>query len=291
MPKVVFQIEGGKPVTVDCNVGDNLLELARRANVAIDAPCSGNGSCGKCRVKLTEGTLDSLQSRHISQEEWDEGWRLSCCSKVNGDCTVLVPDIASAYQSRMKTADLSSPKEIAIFKSTEANLRASGIQFTNNFRSAVIAMAEPSPEDTMPDIERLTWAVEEALGVEKVEVPFCVMVKLAATLREFGWTVCVKGELAFRGKVGQNIEEKRDKKDQPYTVFSAFSAEKVDDGFEYQWVRFFCFGKERDAWLQPGIKVDAIGEMNLSAHNGKINLSCKVEELTQYVADSSNYNQ
>lgn len=102
---------------------------------------------------------------------------------------------------------------------------------------------------------------------------------------------CVKGELAFRGKVGQNIEEKRDKKDQPYTVFSAFSAEKVDDGFEYQWVRFFCFGKERDAWLQPGIKVDAIGEMNLSAHNGKINLSCKVEELTQYVADSSNYNQ
>ena len=40
-----------------------------------------------------------------------------------------------------------------------------------------------------------------------------------------------------------------------------------------------------------GIKVDAIGEMNLSAHNGKINLSCKVEELTQYVADSSNYNQ
>ena len=59
MPKVVFQIEGGKPVTVDCNVGDNLLELARRANVAIDAPCSGNGSCGKCRIKLVEGELES----------------------------------------------------------------------------------------------------------------------------------------------------------------------------------------------------------------------------------------
>ena len=58
MPKVVFQIEGGKPVTVDCNVGDNLLELARRANVAIDAPCSGNGSCGKCRIKLVEAELE-----------------------------------------------------------------------------------------------------------------------------------------------------------------------------------------------------------------------------------------
>ena len=196
MSKVIFQIEGGSAVTIECNQGDNLLEAARRANVAIDAPCSGNGSCGKCRIKLVEGELESYPSRHISDEEYAEGWRLSCSSKVVGNCTVFVPDIASAYQSRMKTADLSSPKEIAIFKSTEANLRASGIQFTNNFRSAVIAMAEPSPEDTMPDIERLTWAVEEALGVEKVEVPFCVMVKLAATLREFGWTVCVKGELA-----------------------------------------------------------------------------------------------
>ena len=58
MSKVVFQIEGGSPVTVECGLGENVLELARRANVAIDAPCSGNGSCGKCRVKLLEGELE-----------------------------------------------------------------------------------------------------------------------------------------------------------------------------------------------------------------------------------------
>ena len=50
--KVTFQIEGSTPVVMECNLGDNMLELARRGNVAIDAPCSGNGSCGKCRVKL-----------------------------------------------------------------------------------------------------------------------------------------------------------------------------------------------------------------------------------------------
>ena len=44
MPKVIFQIEGASEVTVECNTGDNLLEVARRANVAIDAPCGGNGS-------------------------------------------------------------------------------------------------------------------------------------------------------------------------------------------------------------------------------------------------------
>ena len=193
--KVTFQIEGGSPVTIECNAGDNLLELARRANVAIDAPCSGNGSCGKCRVKLVEGELDSLKSRHISEEEWAQGWRLSCNSKVVGDCVCLVPDIASAYQSRMKTADLSSPKEIAIFEDTQADLKASGIEFTNGFRSVVVTMAEPTLDDTMPDIERLTWAVREAMGVEKVQVPFTVMSKLAHTLRAHSFTVCVKGEL------------------------------------------------------------------------------------------------
>ena len=193
--KVTFQIEGASPVIIECNDGDNLLELARRANVAIDAPCSGNGSCGKCRVKLIEGELESLQSRHISDEEYKDGWRLSCSSKVRSDCTVFVPDIASAYQSRMKTADLSSPKEVAIFEECQENLKNSGIHFENRYRAKVISMAEPSLEDTMPDNERLTWAIEDAFGVEHVHIPFSVMVSLAHTLREHHFSVCVKGEL------------------------------------------------------------------------------------------------
>ncbi len=201
MPKITFQIEGAASVVVDAQNGDNLLELARRANVAIDAPCSGNGSCGKCRVKLVEGIVDTMPSRHISDEEFDAGWRLSCNCKINGDCTVFVPDIASAYQSRMKTADLSSPKEVAIFEECQANLKESGISFCNQFRSLVLELAEPTLDDTMPDIERLIWAVEEQLGVEQVEVPFPVMVKLASTLRDNGFKICVKGQLvgnAFR---------------------------------------------------------------------------------------------
>ena len=192
--KVTFQIEGGSPVQIECNAGDNLLELARRANVAIDAPCSGNGSCGKCRVKLIEGEVESFPSRHISGEEYEAGWRLSCNCKVVTDCTVFVPDIASAYQSRMKTADLSSPEEVAIFEKTEADLQASGIVFDNNFCALTLEMAPPSEEDTMPDIERLTWAIQAELGDVAVDIPYIVMVKLASTLREHDFKVTVKGE-------------------------------------------------------------------------------------------------
>ena len=51
MYKIEFTLSGDVRVAIDANSGENLLELARKANVAIDAPCSGNGSCGKCRVR------------------------------------------------------------------------------------------------------------------------------------------------------------------------------------------------------------------------------------------------
>ena len=193
--KVTFQIEGATPVQIECNAGDNLLELARRANVAIDAPCSGNGSCGKCRVKLVEGDVESIPSRHITNEEYEAGWRLSCNCKVVSDCTVFVPDIASAYQSRMKTADLSSPEEVAIFENAKTAMEQGGLVFENDLRAVQLEMDPPSEEDTMPDIERLTWAIQAATGCEKVSVPYTVMVKMAGTLRENDFKVCAKGQL------------------------------------------------------------------------------------------------
>lgn len=70
MFKVTFSFEDGSVVEHFANAGDNLLELAREANVAIDAPCSGNASCGKCRVQLKKGELDSKKTLHISEEEY-----------------------------------------------------------------------------------------------------------------------------------------------------------------------------------------------------------------------------
>ena len=101
----------------------------------------------------------------------------------------------------------------------------------------------------------------------------------------------LKGDMAFRGKVGKNIEERKDRNDKPYTMFSAFSIKKVDENFEYQWVRFFCFDRQREEWLQPGVKVEAKGELTVSVHNGKPDISCRVEELMQYVPESDNSNQ
>lgn len=53
-------------------------------------------------------------------------------------------------------------------------------------------MEEPSLDNTMPDNERLEWAVEAACGVSKVKMPFFVLKKLAEVLRASSFEVqCV----------------------------------------------------------------------------------------------------
>ncbi len=191
MFQVTFTFEDRDPVVVTATPDANLLTVARDANVAIDAPCSGNGSCGKCKVKLISGELFSPQTGHISDEEYADGWRLSCGSKILSDVTILVPDIASAYQSRMKTADLSSGQEIAVFEKIQERIKEAGISFKNQFKYQTITMDEPTLDDTMPDNERLTWAIKAQMGVNKVTMPYYVLRKLAKVLRDSNFKVKV----------------------------------------------------------------------------------------------------
>lgn len=191
---ITFNISNSDPVVISANQGEKLLDVARKANVAIDAPCSGNGVCGKCRVRLVSGELDAPINRHITQEEYDAGWRLACVAHVVADAVVEVPDIASAYRSRMKVADLSSPEEIAIFEDLRRQLQEAGIAFGSDLSFLNLELTEPTLEDTMPDNERLLRAAEAATGVpaERIVLPYCALQDLSLVLRESGFRVkCV----------------------------------------------------------------------------------------------------
>lgn len=183
MHKVTFKFENSEDVTVFAAFGESLLEVARKTNVAIDAPCGGNGACGKCKVKLVGGTLDSKKTSHISDEEYAAGWRLACISKIIDDVEVLVPDIASAYKSRMKMADLSSAEEVKIFEELKEQIAEVGIELKNNLEVIDVTMSAPTLDDTMPDNERFSWAVEEVTGMDKIRVPYSVIKKMAHVFR------------------------------------------------------------------------------------------------------------
>ena len=184
MYKVTFKFENSEDVIVFAALGENLLEVARKTNVAIDAPCNGNAACGKCKVRLLNGELDSKKTHHITDEEYAGGWRLACCSKICADVEVMVPDIASAYKSRMKVADLSSPDEIKIFDDLKKQVAEAGITLKNDMKIVSLKMSEPTLDDTMPDNERFTRALRAETGVNVIRISYTALNKLAFVLRE-----------------------------------------------------------------------------------------------------------
>ena len=92
----------------------------------------------------------------------------------------------------------------------------------------------------------------------------------------------IVGDMEFKGKVGKDIAMKKDKNGKTFLMFSAFSAEKIGEDFAFTWVRFVRFSEEREEWLQPKTTIEAKGELEISVYNDRLNLGCKVAELSQW---------
>ncbi|MBR4753715.1 MAG: 2Fe-2S iron-sulfur cluster binding domain-containing protein, partial [Lachnospiraceae bacterium] len=191
MKKVTFKFSNAPDVETYANEGEKLLDVAKKANVVIDAPCSGNASCGKCIVKIVSGTVESSLTRHFTEKEYRSGFRLACNSKIVDDVVVMVPDIASAFKKRMKISDLSSEEELKIFRTTQERIAATGLKNENDFRILELQLSEPTIEDTMPDNERLYRAVAKEAGNDKIRISYNIMRKLPLVLRENEWHVKV----------------------------------------------------------------------------------------------------
>lgn len=104
----------------------------------------------------------------------------------------------------------------------------------------------------------------------------------------------IKGDMEFRGTVGNKIESKNDKKGNPYCVFSAFSSEKSgqdENGspiYDYTWVRFMHFGQSQQDWMQPKTGIDAKGELQIGVFNERLDINCRVSELLKWEKQSHN---
>ena len=105
-----------------------------------------------------------------------------------------------------------------------------------------------------------------------------VEVSLPATESKDG----IVGDMEFKGKVGKDIDMKNDKKGKTFLMFSAFSAEKIGEEFAFTWVRFVRFSEEKEEWLQSKATIEAKGELEISVYNDRLNLGCKVAELSQW---------
>ncbi|HEX2925518.1 MAG TPA: ASKHA domain-containing protein [Ruminiclostridium sp.] len=73
--------------------GENLLDLLRKQGYAIDSPCNGNGTCGKCRVKLlseNSAPAKAGEMKLLGVRAAEDGYRLACQHNINSDMKISV---------------------------------------------------------------------------------------------------------------------------------------------------------------------------------------------------------
>ncbi len=79
-----LSVQGGKP----------LLTVLREEKIFIPSACGGRGTCGVCKVKVTDGGGPILptETPFLAKEEIADDVRLSCQIKVRGDLAVHIPE-------------------------------------------------------------------------------------------------------------------------------------------------------------------------------------------------------
>lgn len=67
-------------------INDTALDVLRRDGVFLCADCGGQGSCGKCRIKLLGAEqctdITVAEKKVLSEKELADGIRLACCFKI-----------------------------------------------------------------------------------------------------------------------------------------------------------------------------------------------------------------
>ena len=166
--------------------GASLLQAAIDAGVHITASCGGTGVCGTCKVLIEKGEVESSRSEKLSQEEWEQGIRQACQSRVLTDLTVNVP-----VESRLETAVVSWEIKMATGTAGPAEAIATGWRFKPPLNKCYVELPPPTSADNTSDLSRLLRGLKKQCSLNNVGVDLDVVRKLPRVLRKKKYRVTV----------------------------------------------------------------------------------------------------
>jgi uncharacterized 2Fe-2S/4Fe-4S cluster protein (DUF4445 family) len=152
-------------------VGENLLIALRKEGLNILSPCNGAGTCGQCKVRFEQGspTPTDGDRRFLNSQEIEDGWRLSCLHKVDGEAKIHLVTQVGELDAKAQVDNALEGGEV------DPGIDAYFLQ-----------LSPPGRGDQRADLLRL----QERFGQE-VTVPLPLLRKLPSILRdnEFSLTV------------------------------------------------------------------------------------------------------
>lgn len=170
--KVLFQPDG---ITVEVPIGETILTAAKKAGIILTIPCGGHGRCGKCKVLIKKGQNSlkgDFHTKTLSPTEIEDGYRLACQTKVDGDLEVFIPGESRVVSQKILSESLPAKVEIKPVIIQQQ-----------------LKVPQPEEHSNMADIDRLLVQIKKAFPHQQIIVPYEILQKLPRTLRKKGWNI------------------------------------------------------------------------------------------------------
>lgn len=160
----------GSLKNIEAEGGQNLLEVLVKNDIPIDGYCGGNGTCGKCKVRIvTKCTEPNEEERHhLNGEELRSGIRLACKIKILEDIELYIDKLSGKM-------DVLTEGDIPKFK-----LRPI-------VRKQFYSLNKPSLNDQTSYINR----IKTAAGNNKLEFDLKLFNKLAEKIQTENYNVTI----------------------------------------------------------------------------------------------------
>ena len=165
-----------KEIEPDGNL--TILQLARKGDVPLEAPCGGKGICGKCRV-IVERSDRPLPAPSDREHEVlggliEKGYRLACETVLTHGASVVIPEESRTGRQIILTSDTRHPYPLRL---------------RPHVSHCCVEVPPPSIDAVLADRERLLLALETTYGIRSPKIDLFVLRKLPQALRSDSNTV------------------------------------------------------------------------------------------------------
>jgi len=169
---VLFQPENRE---VKVPEGSTLLEAAQAADVPLNASCSGKGVCGKCKLVLESGQVESQPTPLLTDEEKKKNYVLACQTLVYGEVVARIPE--ETLEKKLKVAGMG--------KSETKRLRGLVKNITPMLVNIPLELNPPTLDDPVSDWDRLSRGLKQnGCDINCMSVRLEVMREMASTMRD-----------------------------------------------------------------------------------------------------------
>ncbi|MCX5807082.1 MAG: ASKHA domain-containing protein [Proteobacteria bacterium] len=163
---------------VICEGGTTLLEAAQKAGVMLTAICGGEGSCGRCIVRVMEGDVSppTVSEKLLLGDDSTLDLRLACQTRIVGDVRVHVPPDSLVSAQRIQT---------------EGQMPV--IEMHPAVRAIDVCIETPSMSDPRSDARRLVDALEchiSGADDNRMCIDIQAMRDMPVDLRAWNWQAC-----------------------------------------------------------------------------------------------------